>query len=330
MPVTSVSDVVVPEVYDDYFMENSIHKSALWRSGIVTVNPQFVEKLRGGARQFALPFWQSNVVIGANATPVRERDVIAPDEITGAQMNAYRQFREKAFGQNDLASVLAGSDPLGGIINLTEAFWNRNYQRITFLTVRGVIADNVANFASDLAQDITGAVAPADEVNTEAVIDAVGLFGDADNDLQAIAIHSVPYNRLRKDNLIDTRPDNEQNIGWGTYLGKTVIVDDMLVAAGPIYWTILFKQGAIGFGEVLEGAGYTPTEVERNPAISGGQTLYYTRRVFLLHPNGFSYVAPTPPDADSPTDDELLGAAQWTRAVASPKNCGFSVLLSSG
>nr|BDD47038.1 coat protein [bacterium] len=325
MAVSKIADVVVPEVYNDYFMENSIYKSALWRSGMVATNEEMKALLLGGAKTFNMPFWQTNDVIGASATPVDEDQTLTPGSLTADKMIACRQFREKAWGQNDVAAVLAGDAPIDGMMEATEKFWNRNYQVVLFKSVQGVIADNVANDSSDLVNDITGASVTT--INSDAVIDTVALFGDADQDIAAIAMHSAPYNQLRKLNMIDNRPDNEQNIGWGTYLGKTVIVDDDLVVSS-VYWTILFKPGAFAYAEVLEGANYEPTEVDRDPAKSGGQTLYYTRRVFLMHPAGFAYSDAA--SVDSPTDAELAGAAQWNRVAASVKNCGFAVLKSSG
>ena len=327
MAVSKVADVVVPEVYNDYFMENSIHKSAIWRAGIVATNPEFGALLQGGAKQFEMPFWQSNDVIGSDASVVNEDATVTPSSISAAQMAARRQFREKAFGQNDLASVLAGDSPLEAILELTEEFWNRNFQKVLFKSIQGVIADNVANDSSDMVQDITSDAITT--INSNAVIDAIGKFGDQNSEITAIGMHSVPYQTLQKLNLIDFRPDNEQNIGWGTYLGQTVIVDDTLLVS-TTYWTILFKPGAFGFAEDLTTGRYEPTSVDRDETKSGGQTLYYTRRVYLMHPGGFAWSDDSGSTTDSPTDAELITAANWNRVAASIKNTGFSVLKSLG
>lgn len=327
MAVSVITDVVVPEVYNDYFMENSIYKSALWRSGIVANNAEMGALLTGGAKQFELPFWQSNDVINADATPINEGDTLTPGALTATKMTARRQFREKAFGQNDVAAVLAGSKPIDGMISLTEQFWNKNYQIVLFKSIQGVIADNVANDSGDMVNDITGDVDP--KINSDAVIDTIALFGDMDQDIAAIGMHSVPYNQLRKNNLIDFTPDNTQDIGWGTYLGKTVIVDDSLLVS-TTYWTVLFKPGSFAFAEDLNSGSYVPTALDRDESASGGQTLYYTRRVFLLHPGGFAWSDDATPTADFPTNAELILAANWDRVAASVKNTGFAVLKSTG
>jgi len=327
MAVTKISDVVVPEVFNDYFMEASIYKSAFFRSGIAVVDPQLQTNLLGGAKSFSTPFWKSNTVIGASATPVDEDTTLTPEKLDADTMEARRQFREKAWGQNDVAAVLAGEKPITAIQGLTEEFWNRNHQVVLFKSVQGVIADSVANHSSDMVNDITAETET--EINSDAIIDTIALFGDMDEDIAAIAMHSVPYNTLRKLNLIDFQPDNEQNIGWGTYLGKSVIVDDSLVVS-TTYWTVVFKPGAFGYAEDFTSGNYEPTEVDRKPEISGGQELYYTRRVFAMHPFGYKWVEPGSPTATFPTDAELATAANWTRSVASVKNVGFAVLKSLG
>lgn len=321
MAATTIANVVVPEVYDDYFMENSIYKSALYRSGIVVKNPQMDEMLRGGASMFSLPFWQGNTVRNTSATPVNEGDTLTPANITGSKMVARRQYREKAWGQNDVAAILAGDSPEEAIMSLIEEFWNLNFQKHLFYSVLGVIADNVANDGGDLS-NTPGAV-----IDSDNIIDTIMKFGDMTEDIAAIAMHSTPYGALQKANLIDTDPDNTQNIGWGTYLGKTVIVDDMLVSGG-VYKTIIFKPGAFAFGESFEN--YLPTEVDRAPAQSGGQSLLYTRRVYLIHPSGFAWQETAAVTTTFPTDTNLQSADEWNRVVASPKNCGFAVLSTTG
>ena len=327
MGVTKISDIVEPEVYNDYFREASVYKSAFMQSGIATLDPLLKQNLLGGADSFNTPFWKSNTVIGADATPVNEDATIAAAKIDVGKMIARRHFREKAFGQNDVAAVLAGEKPIEAIEGLIEQFWNRNYQNAMFASVQGVIADSVANHSGDMVKDITS---EGDNlINSDDVIDTFALFGDMNEDIAAIAMASKPYSTLQKLNLIDFRPDNEQNIGFGTYLGKTIIVDDSLVVGGA-YWNVVFKPGAFGFADDMESGNYEPTEVERKPEISGGQEILYTRRVFAAHPFGYAWSDDAAPAATFPTDAELKLAANWTRSVSSVKNTGFAVLKTAG
>jgi hypothetical protein len=328
MAVTKITDVVIPEVYNDYFREQSIYKSAVWRSGIITTDPRLITSLNGGAEEFNFPFWQTNDVTGAFATPVQEDATLSAGSLSATKMTVRRQFREKAFGHNDVAAVLAGSNPTDQLITMTSEFWAKNYQAVLFSSLQGVIADNDDNDSDDMINDITGDGDPY--ISSDAVIDTMSLFGDQPSGMiRGIAMHSIPYTRLLKDNLIDTTSDNLQNIGWGTYLGKTIIVDDTLVDDST-YWVVVYKDGAFLWGESLDSNGnYVPTEVNRDPSASGGQELYYTRRVFSIHPYGFSWEEDSVTN-DFPTDTELETASNWDRVVSSVKNVGFAVLKCSG
>lgn len=164
-------------------------------------------------------------------------------------------------------------------------------------------------------------------INSDAVIDAIGKFGDQVDEIVGIGMHSIPYQRLQKDNLIDFRPDNEQNIGWGVYLGKTVIVDDSL-KVGTEYFNIIFKSNAFMSGESSEG--YVPLEIDRNPAASGGVTNLYSRRVIGMHPAGFAWQETAAVTTTFPTFANMALASEWNRVVDGPKNCGFSVLKTLG
>lgn len=294
MAALTIADVVVPEVYNDYFLENSIYKSAVYRSGIIVNNPKLDSGLAGGAATFNTPFWKTDDLIGGSATPVDEGTDLTPGKIGSGKMITRRQFREKSWGKNDVATVLAGSDPFNGLVTLTEAFWNKNYQTVLFKSVQGVIADNIANDAADMTNDITAVGNGI--ISSDAVIDTAMLYGDQGATVtSSIAMHSVVYGNLLKLNLIDTNPVNVQNIGWGTYLGKTIIVDDSLVVTGSpnTYWTILFSP--VRSHMVLQWPGMFPLKlsgllqslVVRNCTTPGVYLRYILMGllgVMLLHP----------------------------------------------
>jgi hypothetical protein len=128
------------------------------------------------------------------------------------------------------------------------------------------------------------------------------------------------------------RPDNEQNIGFGTYLGMTVIVDDTLTAeavtGGYRYWTVLYKRGSMGYGESQRGL--TVLETYRNPKQGGGVDELYSRKQFIIHPQGFAYQDPgSGTVAIAPTLAQLETSTFWDR-VFNLKNTGFVVLKTNG
>jgi hypothetical protein len=61
MAETRIADVIVPEVFTEYTLEDSIYRSRLFNSGIMAVNPALTSLLNGGGTTFNLPFWQDVV-----------------------------------------------------------------------------------------------------------------------------------------------------------------------------------------------------------------------------------------------------------------------------
>lgn len=335
MAETRLTNIITKDVATylaGYMAEQSIYKSALCKSGILARNPELDSFLTGAGRTFNIPFWDM-LAEGSVRVPSETVDITV-DALTSDKMIAVRQLQEKAWGANAIANIFAGEDPMGQLVGKLDEYWNRRLQKYLVATIVGVIANNVADDSGDLVKDVSASETPFDDDNyiqSENIIDAYALLGDA-SDFGAIAMHSVPYYRLVKRNLIDMRPDNEQNIGFGVYLGMSVIVDDTLtvdtVTGGYRYHTVLFRRGSIGYGESNRGIVYL--ETERSPKVGGGVDILYSRRQFLMHPQGFAWQDPgSGTIAIAPTTTNLETAAYWDR-VFEKKNCGFVVLKTNG
>jgi len=325
MAITKITDVVVPEIYDQYAAENGIYTNSLYKSGIVVRQPNFDALLDGGAKQFEMPFWKTNDMFSVASHAILEGEEVTNNKIQATKMTARRQFRDASFGWTDVAAMLAGSSPEMVLASNLDAYWNKSWNTSLFASVRGVIADNVANDSGDMVLDITS---DADKyVSAEAIIKAQYKHGDMTGGFVGIAMHSLVKMRLEQMGLIDVVPESQQNPRFETYAGMTVFTDDTLVS-GSDYYTIIFKSGAFGFG--YSANGYLPTEIDRDPKTSGGEDFLYTRRAYVLHPYGFSYSDDAGATQDFPLDTELATAANWDRNVASVKNTRFVALLSQG
>jgi hypothetical protein len=335
MAETKIANIVVPEVYNDYAIERSIYHSSLYKSGIIVRDPQIDAALDGGAKQFVTPFWK-DLINAEKMDEVPDEDIdVETDNIEASEFTVRRLMRVKKWGANDLSAVLAGEDPINAIQNMTENFWYKAMQNVLFASVRGVIADN-ANDSDDMVKDLTGQTGDDAKISSNSIIGAIFLMGDRFQEITALSMHSVPYARLVQANLIDFEPDSEQNVGFGTYLGKTVILDDdqtyTLETIGgventPVYWTTLYKRGAFGYGE--SAARYVMTEIDRNADKGGGIDYLHSRRVFAMHPAGFDWQEASVAK-QFPTNAELATSANWDRAYSSVKNVGFVVLKTLG
>lgn len=325
--VTRLTDVIVPEVFARYLIEDSVKKSALYKSGILITDEKINGFLAGGGSTFNMPFFQR---LSGEPQAIQSDTTIETKKVSTSKMVARRLMFGRGWASEELAAALSGSNPMEAIKSMVTDYWNNFMQKCLISTIKGVIADNIENDSGDLVKDITTPATPAakNKISASAVIQTASLFGDKSNILSAIAMHSVVHATLQEANLISYVPTNVQDLGWGTYLNKSVIVDDGLTpdtdGANKEYWTILFKPGSIAFGE--SGQGITTVETGRNAAKSEDQL--FTRRQFCMHPQGFKWVENSVAD-DMPTRSEIEEAGNWDR-VMEKKNCGFAVLLSNG
>jgi hypothetical protein len=325
--VVRLSDVIVPEVYGKYIVEQSVKKTNFYRSGILATDNRINDFLAGGGKTFDMPFWQN---LTGEAQAIQSGTAIETRKITTEKMVARRLLFHDGRSAEELAGALSGDNPMDAIAAKVDEWWAQQYQEILISILKGVIADNIANDSGDMVHDITTSGTPgtANKISSSAFINAVMKFGDAADQFTAIAMHGVPYATLLNANLITTEPTNTQNLGFGAYLGKTVIVTDELGydtdGSNKEYMSIIFKPGALMYGE--SGKGITVVETDRRAEY--GEDRLFTRRQFCMHPLGFKWLE-TSVAGDNPTRRELQEAGNWDR-VFEKKNCGFVALITNG
>ena len=349
MAATKISDIIIPDVFNPYVIERTAELSALVRAGIVVPDPKLDILAQAGGKLINMPFFKD--LSGADEV-LSDSSSLTPGNIDTGKDIAALHLRGKAWGVNDLAKALSGDDPMGAIANLVAEYWNRREQALLISSLKGVFADNLANDSGDLISDLAhatdgSAATDANMIGGSAVIDASTKLGDAAGKLVAMAMHSVPFSRLQKLNLIqwmiastggtDTTAMSYTKLENGAamdnaipfYLGKQVIVDDGCPTAtgaggnGLEYTTYLFGQGAIGRGE---GASPVPVETDRD-SLAGEDYLIH-RRHFILHPRGVKFTTSSVA-GESPTNTECEAAANWDR-VYEKKNIRLVALVTNG
>ena len=351
-PSTRVSDVIVPEVFTPYMQVLTEEKSRLVQSGLISRSEALDNLLAGGGLTFQVPSFRdldndaertstdtsvpfqgpydsSGATLGVPSGQAFPPD---PKKIQTLKEIAVRMNRNQSWSSTDLAAILAGADPMNAIATRVAAYWTRRLQAAFIATWNGVIADNAANDDGDYINNIAGSSFTDGITNfsAEAFLDAAQTMGDSQDDLVACAVHSVVYNRMMKNNLIDFIPDARGEINIPTFLGREVIVDDGLPRTGSVYDTWLFGAGATQMGV---GTPPEATEVDRKPGggNGGGQDVLYSRVMWTLHPTGHAWVAASTPDggpANSGTGGpDLDEAASWDRVYPERKQIKFARLV---
>lgn len=334
MSTTRLADVIVPAIFNPYVIQQTLVQSALYRAGIISTDPVIAERARGASNLINMPFW--NDLTGRSNIGSDDPAVKSVAMKIGADKDvAQKHFRNASWSTMDLTGIMAGSDPMGAIATLVGGYWARDMQTTLIKTLDGVIADNIAGNSSDMVlvvgTDAVGVPAAAEKLTAATILTAKQTMGDASGKLTTIAMHSAVHTSLQLQNLIVYLPASSADVGFGTYLGYTVIVDDGCPAVmgtnRMMYTSYMFGPGAIGYGE---GAPKVPTAVVRDEASGNGEgeEILYQRKHFILHPRGIKWTQSSMA-GNGPTDAEMQNAANWTR-VYERKAVRFVAIKTNG
>lgn len=340
-PTTRVGDVIVPELFTPYSQNLTTEKSRLIQSGLITRSEQLDNFLAGGGLTIQMPSFKdldndAERISTDTSVPFADADASLPAgvarppnplKIGTLREVAVRLSRNNSWSSSNLAATLAGADPMNAIASRVSDYWVRRMQALFIAVWKGVIADNAANDSGDYALDISGAsfVDGVTNFSAEAFLDAAQTMGDNQSSLRAVLTHSVVYNRMQKNNLIDFIPDSEGRVNIPTFLGHEVIVDDAMPRSGSVYDTWFFGDGATQMGI---GSPPNPTEVERKPGAGngGGQDVLYNRVEWAIHPTGHAFVMSSIPDG-GPANTDLDDATSWDRRFPERKQIAFARLV---
>jgi hypothetical protein len=330
-----LADVIVPEVFTPYVQQYTQEKSRLIQSGLVASSAFLNTFLAGPGLTINVPSFKDLDNDAENVSSDQAADS-SPNKIGTSQEIAVRLSRNNSWASYDLVEALIAKDPMEAIGSRVGAYWVRRMQAAFIAVIKGVFADNDAAPAGtehtqyDLTVDIKG-VSFSDGVtnfSAEAFVDATLTMGDSMGSIEIIAMHSVVYARMQKNNMIDFVPDAEQKINIPFFLGREVIVDDSMPATGSVYETWLFGRGAVLVGQ---GSPSVPTEVDRKPATGngGGAEVLHNRVEWCLHPVGHKYVGTSPVGGPSnaASSNNLAHAGSWMRSYSERKQIKIARLI---
>ena len=335
MPTTQLSDVYVPVPFDAAVDQAAIELNAFLASGVLATSAQINAMATVGGWQGELPHYNQ---LDVSAEPNYDSDDNAsfstPDNI-GHGVQIYRRHAmNKSWSTMDLTRLLALADPLDAITRMVGQYWATQEERRVIQSAMGVLADNVAgpaDMVNIIATDDPGDPTADELISAEAVLDTKQTMGDHAEGLAVIAMHSIVFTNLQKQNLIAYIPNARGEVVIPTYLGYRVVVDDSMPAVAGVnritYTTILFAAGAFEGGL---NSGLVASEMERKPdsGDGGGEDILYSRRGGIIHPRGYAVDA-APASGLSFTLAELADAGTWNR-VYERKNVGMAFLQTNG
>ena len=322
MPGTTLQDVIVPELFNPYVISRTMELSALLQCGIITNNSEFDALASQAAPTVNMPFFED---LTGESEQVIEGGDLTDNKISSSKDVAAIIRRAKMWSATDLSAALAGSDPMAAIATLVAQFWARDMQKELIAVLNGIFGTVPAGgsgtppaetrLESNLL-DISGKSGAAANWSGSAFIDAEQKLGDAKAQLTGVCMHSATEAYLKKQNLIDTvQPSND--VAFGTYQGKRVIVDDGCPVASGVYTTYLFGNGAVALGNG-NPVGFVPTETDRAKRKGSGVDYLINRRTSILHPRGVAFTSASVAKTEGPSRAELSDPKNWN-PVYEPK-----------
>ena len=289
--------------------------SALVQSGIITNNSEFDALASQAAPTVNMPFFED---LTGESEQIIEGTDLDENKITSNKDVAAIIRRAKMWSATDLSAALAGSDPMAAIATRVAQFWSRDLQKELVALLDGIFGTIPAGeegtppaetrLASNLL-DISGKSGNAANWSGSAFIDAEQLLGDAKAQLTGICMHSATQAYLKKQNLIETvQPSND--VAFGTYQGKRVIVDDGCPVENGVYTTYLFGNGAIALGNGSP-VGFVPTETDRARRKGSGVDYLINRKTMILHPRGIAWQNAEVEKTEGPSRKEVADPKNW-------------------
>ena len=326
------SDIIIPEIFTPYVIEQTTLRDAFLASGVV----QPLAELNATEGDFInVPFWKAN--LSGDFEVLTDSTSLIPGKIQADKQVGVILHRGRAFESRDLAALAAGADPMAAIGAKIADYIANQRQKDLLSCLAGVFGtlSTTSSSAAFFPLSIDGESGDTPTVlSPRHVAEAKSLLGDQGDKLTAIAMHSKVYYDLVERKAIDyvattdargtttTQSGGSLVAAYGgsvdvpTYCGLRVIISDDVQTEGTgattEYATYFFTQGAIASGEQMAMQTETDRDIlAKSDAMS--IDLHY-----CYHPVGSKWGVTT----SNPTRAQLATVGNWSK-VYELKNLGI-------
>ena len=231
--------------------------------------------------------------------------------------------RANSWAEYDFSYDMTGENFMENIAEQINDYWNEIDQDTIVSILKGIFSmTGTANlkFVNGHTHDITAVLNKEGETG---LMDATSLntaiqkaSGDQKGKFSLVVMHSAVATHLENLQILTYRKFNDadgmqREVAIADLNGRMVLVDDSMPTAevdGAIqYTTYVLGDGAI---EYTDCGAKVPYEMDRNPAVKGGEDLLYSRQRKCWAPYGISFTKASMASA-SPTNAELENGANW-------------------
>jgi hypothetical protein len=326
------SDVIIPEIFTPYVIEQTTQRDAFLASGVV--QPMAELNATEGGDLINIPHWKAN--LSGDFEVLTDSTSLTPGKITADKQVGVILHRGRAFEARDLAALAAGADPMAAIAEKVASYIANQRQKDLLSCLSGVFGTLGTNASApfvDLTIDGLSGDTPV-VLSPRHIAEARSLLGDQGDKLATVCMHSKVYYDLVERRAIDYVSTGEargttttqsggsiaaaygEDVTVPFYMGLRVIVSDDVQTEGSgsstEYATYFFTQGAIASGEQMGMQTETDRDIlAKSDAMS--IDLHY-----CYHPVGAKWAVTT----TNPTRAQLETITNWTK-VYETKNIGI-------
>ena len=327
------SDLIIPEIFTPYVIEQTTARDSFLASGVVA--PMAELNATEGGDFVNVPFFSANLT--GDFEVLSDSSSLTPSKISTDKQVGVILHRGRAFESRDLAALASGADPMAAIGQKIGAYIANQRQKDLLACLDGVFGSINANDSNSAFFGLTIDSESGDTptgLSPKHVAKARSILGDQGDKLTAVCMHSKVYYDLVERKMVDYVLASDGNGGSATasggtiapayggdgtvptYCGLRVIVSDDVSTTGSgastEYSTYFFTQGAVASGEQ---AGLT-TETDRD--ILAKSDAMAVDLHYCYHPVGSKWAVTTV----NPNRTQLATVANWSK-VYETKNIGI-------
>ena len=318
------SDLIIPEVFSPYVIEESTRSDAFLQSGVVQPMAELNTSGDGSGDFVSVPFYKAN--LSGDFEVLTDSTSLTPGKIEADRQIGVLLRRGRAFEARDLAALASGSDPIGAIGQKMARYVNHQKQKDLVSCLSGVFGSLNNNSSSSaffgLSLDSESGDSPT-SLTPGHVARAKNLLGDQGDKLAAVVMHSATYYELVERRAVDFVAAADTTAGatasggslegaFGNptvpvFMGMRVVVSDDVQTTGSgastEYAVYFMTQGAVGGSEVTA----LRTETDRD-ILSLSDALAISLG-YCYHPIGAKWGVTTV----NPTRAQLETVGNWSQ-----------------
>jgi len=330
------SDIIIPEIFTPYLIEETTKRDAFLASGVVQPMAE-LNATEDGGDYINVPFYAAN--LASTFEVLTDSSSLTPGKITADKQRAAVVHRGNAFESRDLAAMAAGSDPMAAIGQKLASYIANERQKDLLSCCAGVfgaVGDTSGAAFAGLAVDGGSGDTPT-ELGPRQIVKAKSLLGDQGEKLSTIVLHPNVYYSLMERRAIDFIYDDNGvadtaasqgstanafgQVQVPSFMGLRVIVSSDVQTAGSgsstEYASYLFTPGAFGSGEQMA----LRTERDRD-ILAKSDALSFDLH-YVYHPMGTRFA-----EVPNPTPAQLSTVGNWTK-VYETNNIGIARITST-